>query len=210
MMNRTLHAEVEAKLKEFKAQNPGLRQVMDDAYGYAVFPEVGKASLVVGGSYGQGEVFEQKKLIGYATISQFTIGVQIGGDAFAELILFENREALERFKAGKTEFAANASAVLVRAGTAKVNDYTKGVKTMAMSEGGMLLEAAIGGQKFTFKPAAETGQSGGQKKRKPAAGRKDTPGKRASTAKKKTPQAGRHGRAGSSAKRRAATKTKHR
>ena len=209
MQNRTLHADVEAKLKEFKSENPGLRKTLDEAYGYAVFPEVGKASLVVGGSYGQGEVFERKKLIGYATISQFTVGVQVGGDTFAELILFENRDSLERFKSGKVEFAANASAVLVRAATAKVNDYEQGVKTMAMSSGGMLLEAAIGGQKFTFRPATETEQSGGRKKPRTSSRRKESPGKRASAARKKSASSARHGRAHAS-KRRPAARSKKR
>lgn len=199
MQNRTLRAEVEAKLKEFKAEYPGLKQWLNDAYGYAVFPEVGKASLVVGGSYGQGEVFGRGRPIGYATISQFTVGVQVGGDSFSELILFENKEALERFKSGKVEFAANASAVLVRAGTAKVNDYEQGVKTLAMSNGGMLLEASIGGQKFTFMPADESDQPRARKRSAPR--RKTHPGKRAASRKKST---GRGARAGASKKRRPA------
>jgi lipid-binding SYLF domain-containing protein len=210
MQNRALHADVEAKLKEFKSEDPGLGQLLKDAYGYALFPEVGKASLVVGGSYGQGEVYEKKKLIGYATMSQFTVGVQVGGDTFSELILFESKDALDRFKSGKVEFAANASAVLVRAGTAKVNDYEQGVKTLAISSGGMLLEAAIGGQKFTFKPASETEQSGGEKK-PPASRRQRSPGKRASaTRKKSVAGSGRHARPVSRSKRRSAARTKRR
>lgn len=205
MQNRTLHADVEAKLKQFKAENPGLKQLLADAYGYAVFPEVGKAALVVGGSYGQGEVFEKGKLAGYATISQFTIGVQVGGDSFSELIIFENMEALNRFKSQKVEFAANASAVLVRAGTAKMNDYEQGVKTMALSSGGMLLEAAIGGQKFTFKPAGEDEPSGGRKQA--ATRRKPSPGKHAASNKKST-GAGGHARGGAGRKRRTTTARK--
>jgi len=209
MQNRALHADVEAKLKEFKSEDPGLGQLLKDAHGYAVFPEVGKASLVVGGSYGQGEVYEEKKLIGYATMSQFTVGVQVGGDTFSELILFESKEALDRFKSGKVEFAANASAVLVRAGTAKVNDYEQGVKTLAMSSGGMLLEAAIGGQKFTFKSASEAEQSGGEKRR-PSPRRKQSPGKRASSAKKKAAKSGRHARPAVRSKRRSPARSKRR
>jgi lipid-binding SYLF domain-containing protein len=163
----------------------------------------------VGGSYGQGEVYEKKKLIGYATMSQFTVGVQIGGDSFSELILFESKEALDRFKRGKVEFAANASAVLVRAGTAKVNDYEKGVKTMAMSSGGMLLEAAIGGQKFTFKPAAETEQSGGEKKRASST-RREAPGQRASSARKKPAESARHARPAARMQRRSVSRSKRR
>src|SRR4051812_45560916 len=77
-----MRQRVEATLKRLEKKDPGLRQFLKEAYGYAVFPSVGKASLVVGGAYGRGAVFERGKLIGYATISQMTLGVQIGGDTF--------------------------------------------------------------------------------------------------------------------------------
>src|SRR6476620_10195868 len=97
-----------ATLKKLQAKDPGLKRLLEKAYGYAVFPAVGKANLVIGGALGRGEVFEKGKKIGYATITQLTIGVSIGGDTYDELVVFENREALERFKRGKTAFAANA------------------------------------------------------------------------------------------------------
>ena len=147
----TIREEVKAALKRLKAKDPGLKQMLKDAYGYAVFPSVGKAALVVGGAYGRGAVFEQGKLIGFATIGQTTIGVQVGGDTFSEIVLFEDEQAMERFKEGKLKFAANASAVLVKAGAAATNNYEKGVQTLAYSRGGMMLEAAIGGQKLKFK-----------------------------------------------------------
>ncbi len=147
----TIREEVKAALKRLKAKDPGLKQLLKDAYGYAVFPSVGKAALVVGGAYGRGAVFEQGKLIGFATIGQTTIGVQIGGDTFSELVVFEDEQALERFKEGKLKFAANAAAVLVKAGAQATNNYEKGVQTLAYSRGGMMLEAALGGQKFKFK-----------------------------------------------------------
>lgn len=163
----TLHDEVAATLKRLQAKNPGLKQQLQKAHGYAVFPSVGKASLVVGGSYGRGEVFEKGKVVGTATISQFTVGVQVGGDTFTEIVIFDGKEALERFKQGKTHFAANASTVLVKAGATGTKGPEKGAKAYAYSRGGMLLEVAIGGQKFKFKPADEQdkdpGKSGGQK-----------------------------------------------
>src|SRR5687768_1319591 len=147
----TIREEVKATLKRLKAKDPGLRELLKDAYGYAVFPSVGKAALVVGGAYGRGAVFEQGKLIGFATIGQTTLGVQVGGDTFSEIVVFEDEQALERFKEGRLKFAANASAVLVKAGAQATNNYEKGVQTLAYSRGGMMLEAAIGGQKFKFK-----------------------------------------------------------
>jgi len=150
-----LHDDVAATLKRLEARNKGLKEQIKQAHGHAVFPSVGKAALVVGGSYGRGLVFEKGKFIGYATITQLTLGVQVGGDTFSEVVLFESKQALDRFKQNKTAFAANASAVLVKAAAAGTADFPKGVKAMAYSRGGMLLEAAIGAQKFKFKPAGE-------------------------------------------------------
>jgi hypothetical protein len=156
--NTTIEESAAATLKRLEEKDRGLKQMLKKAYAYAVFPSVGKASLVVGGSYGRGAVFERGKFIGHATISQFTVGVQIGGDTFSELLVFENKEALERLKKGKMAFAANASAVLVKAGASGTKNFTNGVAAYAYSRGGMLLEAVIGGQKFKFKAADEEEQ----------------------------------------------------
>lgn len=159
-----LEREAAATLKRLQSIDPGLKQMLAEAYGYVVFPKVGKAALVIGGAYGRGAVFERGKLIGFATIGQTTIGVQIGGDTFTELLVFENREALERFKRGRLTFAASASAVLVKAGAAATSDYEKGVSAFAYADGGMLLEAAIGGQKLRFKPVSREDKQGQQGK----------------------------------------------
>lgn len=159
-----LEREAAATLKRLQSIDPGLKQLLAEAYGYVVFPKVGKAALVIGGAYGRGAVFERGKLIGFATIGQTTIGVQIGGDTFTELLVFENKEALERFKHGRLTFAASASAVLVKAGAAATADYEKGVSAFAYADGGMLLEAAIGGQKLRFKPVSPDDKQGQQGK----------------------------------------------
>jgi lipid-binding SYLF domain-containing protein len=152
-MIRDTHAEVEATLKRVEAIDPGVRALLDRAHGYAVFPSVGKATAVIGGAYGRGEVFERGKLVGYAALAQLTLGVQLGGQTFSEIIAFETPQVMERFKAGKTAFAANASAVLVKAGAAAARGFEKGAAAFVYSEGGMMLEAAIGAQKFIFRPA---------------------------------------------------------
>ena len=150
----TLHPQVESAMLRLEEHDPGLRQVLDRAYGYAVFPNVGKAALVVGGAFGKGEVFERGKQIGYAGLVQLTLGVQLGGDTFTEFVIFRNKAALERFKAGRVRFAANASAVLVKAGAAASADHEAGVTVYVYAQGGMLLETAIGGQKFFFRASA--------------------------------------------------------
>jgi lipid-binding SYLF domain-containing protein len=158
----SLQKEVRSTLKRLEQKDPGLKRFLEDAYGYAVFPNVGKAALVIGGAYGKGLVFKKGEPIGHATIAQTTIGVQVGGDTFSQIIAFESKESLERFKQGKLAFAANASAVLVKAGAAATADYEKGVSVFAYATGGMLLEAAIGGQKFKFKPLDGRQPSGGK------------------------------------------------
>jgi lipid-binding SYLF domain-containing protein len=150
---QTLNAEVQAVLKRLQAEDAGLKELLEKAHAYAVFPSVGKAAAVIGGAFGKGEVFERGSLIGYAGLAQLTLGVQVGGDTFSEIIAFENKQALGRFKQGRWAFAANASAVLVKAGAAASANYEKGAAVFVYSEGGMMLEAAVGTQKFFFRPA---------------------------------------------------------
>jgi lipid-binding SYLF domain-containing protein len=150
--NRILHKDVKAALVWIEEQYPQFKKAIDQAYGYAVFPSVGRAGLVLGGAYGKGEVFEQNKLVGYAGIIQVTIGVQVGGETFTAAVLFDDKSGLERFKQGKTGFAASAAAVIIKAGAETANSYQSD-KVYIFSEGGLLIDAAIGGQKVIFKPA---------------------------------------------------------
>ncbi|HXE55650.1 MAG TPA: hypothetical protein VN541_21680 [Tepidisphaeraceae bacterium] len=152
---KSIEQEAAATLRTLGTKDPGLKQLLKKAYGYSVFPSVGKASLVVGGSWGKGAVYRYGKFIGYATIGQTTLGVQIGGDTFTEVIVFQNKPAFDRLKNGKLSFAADASAVLVKAGAAAARGFGPGTQAFVYGKGGMLLEAAIGGQKFRFKPAGE-------------------------------------------------------
>jgi lipid-binding SYLF domain-containing protein len=149
----TLDRDVRVTLKRLVAEDAGLEPQLKGAYGYAIFPSIGKAAAVVGAAFGKGEVFERGELVGYGAVAQLTIGVQLGGDTLSELILFENQQALNRFKQGKVAFAAGASAVLIKAGTAGAVDYESGAKVFVHSEGGLMLEAALGGQKFFYRPA---------------------------------------------------------
>ncbi|WP_223643661.1 lipid-binding SYLF domain-containing protein [Corallococcus sp. EGB] len=148
---KTLHEDAVATVDRLVRKNPALEKELQQARGYAVFPSLGRASLVLGGSYGHGEVFEKGKPIGFATLSQLTIGVQVGGQTLSELIFFKDPESIKAFKGGKAAFAANASAVLVKAAASGTNNYAKCV-AHAYSRGGMVLELSLGGQKFTFIP----------------------------------------------------------
>ena len=125
---------------------------MSNAYGYVVFPTVGKGGFIVGGSYGRGEVYEQGRMVGWADISQATVGAQVGGQSFSELILFQTKEALDNFKAGRLKFAANVSAVALKSGAADTAEYQNGTLVFVEPKAGLMLEAAIGGQSFSFQP----------------------------------------------------------
>ena len=135
-----------------KALDPSLEKQIANAYGYVVFPSVGKGGLVVGGAYGRGEVYEQGKMVGWADLTQATIGAQIGGQTFSELILFENKAALDNFKNGKVKFSAGASAVALKSGAAVDAKYTDGVLVFVEPIAGLMVEASLGGQSFSFKP----------------------------------------------------------
>ncbi|HEX3019808.1 MAG TPA: hypothetical protein VHP36_05885 [Chitinispirillaceae bacterium] len=154
-INKTLKKDVEAALITVKEKHPEFKKAVDKSYGYAVFPAVGRASLILGGVYGKGIVFEQGKLIGYSAIIQVSIGVQVGGETFSAFVLFSDKAALDRFRNGKVNFAANAAAVIVKAGAEATNKYQSD-KVYFFSEGGLLIDVAIGGQKFVFRGAALT------------------------------------------------------
>jgi hypothetical protein len=151
MSQATIHAEATAAAVRLQEKHPELKEAFEKSYGYAVFPSVGRASAVLGGAYGKGEVYERGQPIGFATLSQMTIGVQLGGQTFSEVLLFAQKPALDEFRRGKVAFAANASAGIVKAAaTGTSNPAT--ITAHAYSRGGMILELSLGGQKFSFIP----------------------------------------------------------
>jgi lipid-binding SYLF domain-containing protein len=154
-----LEQEAHNALSKMKAQDPGLADTIDKGHGYVIFPTAGKGGLIVGGGYGRGVVYNDAGAqIGFADITQVSAGAQIGGQAFYELIVFENQAALDRFKTNQLTFAANASAVAVKSGAAASANYENGVKVFTLPTAGLMAEASIGGQKFTFTPSGGSGQ----------------------------------------------------
>ena len=144
-----------------------------NAYGYAVFPTIGKAGIGIGGSYGTGQVYQGGKVTGEVSLIKGSIGWQLGGQAFSQMIFFEDKRAYDEFTSGNFEFDATASAVAITAGAqAKAGtegasagasagpatgkqaktSYHKGMVVFTHAKGGLMYEASIGGQKFTFKP----------------------------------------------------------
>jgi lipid-binding SYLF domain-containing protein len=147
-----LSSDVKGTLLSMKAEDPSFGPFLDRTYAYVVFPAVGKGGLIVGGAYGRGEVWEKGNLIGYADITQATIGAQVGGQSFAEVICFRNQTALDKFKAGQYEPTANASAVAIKSGAGATADYNNDVAIFTYEKGGLMAEASVGGQRFSFTP----------------------------------------------------------
>jgi lipid-binding SYLF domain-containing protein len=148
-----LHGDASATLQRMYAVDPGLQTFLQQARGYVIFPTVGKGAVVAGGAYGRGQVYEQGQFIGYADISQATIGAQVGGQSYTEIIAFESPGSLEHFKAGQLTFDASASAVAMKSGAAETANYSNGVAVFVAPIGGLMVEAAIGGQTFSFQPS---------------------------------------------------------
>lgn len=142
--------EAQQTINRFKESDKTMQVFFDKAYGYAVFSNVGKGAVGIGGAFGKGSVYHKHALIGYTTLSQVTIGFQLGGQAYSEIIFFENKEALENFKNGKLKFAAQASAVAATAGAAASAAYNNGVAVFTIAKAGLMYEASIGGQGFSF------------------------------------------------------------
>ena len=142
--------DAQAAIARFKDADPGLKKWFEDAHGYAVFPSVGKGGVGIGGAYGKGEVYEKGDHIGYATLTQATIGLQLGGQAYSEVIFFKDKHALDRLRSGQFELSAQASAVAATAGASADADYSGGVAIFTLAQGGLMAEASVGGQKFDY------------------------------------------------------------
>jgi lipid-binding SYLF domain-containing protein len=140
---------VEAKA-DFIATDGLMKSLFASAYGYVIFPNVGKGGIGIGGAAGNGIVYERGNIIGKAKLTQVSIGFQFGGQAYREVIFFESKEDLNRFKANKIEFSAQASAVAVTAGASANVKYKEGVMIFTQQKGGLMYEASIGGQKFNY------------------------------------------------------------
>jgi len=161
---------------EIYQKSDAVKPFFKSAYGYAVFPNIGKGGIGIGGAYGTGQVYKGGKPTGETSLIKGSIGFQLGGQVFSEMIFFEDQRAYDEFTSGEFEFDATASAVAITAGVqAKAGtegatagasagpatgkqaktSYHKGMAVFTHAKGGLMYEAAVGGQKFTFKPLGE-------------------------------------------------------
>jgi lipid-binding SYLF domain-containing protein len=144
----------------------------DKSYGYAVFPTIGKGGIGIGGAYGKGRVYAGGNYVGDTSMTQVSIGFQLGGQAYSQIIFFEDKRSFDEFTSGNFEFGAQASAVAITAGASAaatttgssagasggknnadtVGKYYKGMAVFTVAKGGLMYEASIGGQKFSYTP----------------------------------------------------------
>jgi lipid-binding SYLF domain-containing protein len=135
----------------FKKADPSMENLFRNSAGYVIFPNVGKGGVGIGGAAGKGTVYQKGMPVGTAQMVQATVGAQAGGEAYREIIFFENQDALERFMENKIEFSEQVSAIAVKSGAAADANYRNHVVVFSQEKGGLMVEASLGGQKFTYK-----------------------------------------------------------
>jgi lipid-binding SYLF domain-containing protein len=145
-------AEARQAIVEFKKADPSLKRFFNAAHAYAVFPSVGKGGLWIGGAYGEGLVFKGGKVVGETSLTQVTIGFQLGGQVYREIIFFRDAATFNNFKNGNFELSAQASAVAATAGASADADFKSGLAVFTLAKGGLMYEASVGGQKFDYTP----------------------------------------------------------
>jgi lipid-binding SYLF domain-containing protein len=137
---------------EIRQNHSNAAELLENSAGYAIFPNVGKGAYIIGGASGNGVVYQNNTIVGYADLKQVDVGLQAGGKSFVEVLIFENDAALENFKEGGYELGANASAVILDKGVSRDIDFQDGVAVITMPKGGAMAGVSVGGQRFSFQP----------------------------------------------------------
>ena len=146
-------------LQQAEQNDPTLKTLVENSPGCAVFPSIGKGAVGVGGAYGKGDLYQNGVIIGYCDMTQGTIGVQLGGQAYTEILVFQTPDAIQQFKTGNFTFDAQATAVAVKSGAGADAKFANGVAVFTMDEAGLMYEASIGGQKFSYQDSQATAQN---------------------------------------------------
>jgi len=145
------HQDVLNAIAAMTKADSGLAKFLKGSAGYAVFPTIGKGAIGIGGAHGDGELIVGGTALGETSMTQITIGFQLGGQSYSEIIFFEDAKTLANFQKGDFEFAAQVSAVALKAGASANAKYANGVAVFTMAKGGLMYEASVGGQKFSYK-----------------------------------------------------------
>jgi lipid-binding SYLF domain-containing protein len=147
-------------IASFQTANPNLKSFMDSSAGYAVFPSIGKGGLVVGGARGAGLLYVNGAVAGRTTMTQGSIGAQAGGQTFSQIIVFQSPSAVSNFKDGKFQLGADVNAVALSTSVSKSVPltYSRGLAVFTMQQSGLMVQAAVSGQRFSFEPLMPTGR----------------------------------------------------
>jgi len=148
--NSEIQLAVAKAILDVQKKDPSIDKFFKESAGYAVFPNVGKGGIGIGGAHGKGLVIVNDKAVGKTSLSQVTIGLQLGGQVYSEFIFFKDDIALGHFQRENFELNAQASAIAVTAGASADADYDKGVAIFTNVGGGLMFEASVGGQKFKY------------------------------------------------------------
>jgi lipid-binding SYLF domain-containing protein len=154
----TLVSDARGVIQSFRKKDPHIEKFFSSAAGYAVFPTIAKGGFVVGGAGGDGVLFVGGHPVGKSSMGQASVGFQLGGQTYSEIIFFENASTLNAFKKGNFALAAQASAVALSAGAAATANYENGVAIFTATKTGLMYEASVGGQKFGFQPFGAHGK----------------------------------------------------
>lgn len=150
--DKSLMKKAEKAKEELLKVDNGLQDFFDDAVGYVIFPNVGKGAFIIGGAAGSGIVYSNGSAIGRADLKKLDIGLQAGGQSIIEVVFFATEEAFNDFKDNDFSFSAGVSAVAVKSGIATQAKYRNGVAVFVLPKAGLMAEASVGGQHFSFKP----------------------------------------------------------
>jgi len=149
---RDLEARAAVTLHTMQMKDPGLMNLLRSASGYAVFPEIGKGGVIVGAAYGRGVLYQDGKVAGFVELNQGSFGAQLGGQTFAELIVFRSEFDVQKLKAGDFSLGGNVSAVALTAGASKTASFDGGVAVFTMARGGLMAELTVSGQQLNYAP----------------------------------------------------------
>lgn len=149
-----LRQEANSALSQARSGDAGFDSIIRRAPGYAVFPQVSKGGAGIGGAYGRGILYQNGTAIGYTDLSQATVGAQLGGQTYTQILVFENVAALNRFRQGNFEFSAQATAVALHSGESANARFQEGIAVFTTDEKGLMAEASVGGQKFSYQAFA--------------------------------------------------------
>jgi len=146
----SLERRAEATLAEMQSRNPELRDVVKSSASYAVFPEVGKGGVLVGGAFGRGVLYVNGVSAGIVKLEQASIGAQLGGQTFAELLVLRDQQDVDRLRAGTYELGANASATVLQAGAAASATASRGTSAYILPRGGLMVDLSVAGQRIEY------------------------------------------------------------